>query len=100
MHLASLCAAVDTLKQFLEDHKRANLPIIVANFIHSVKVWQRWWRNFEQTTNNRLKVLLVLWDEVKAEWFENEELKLHNEAENKKQVSERANHPLPTKLTS
>ena len=50
--------AVDTLKQFLEDHKRANLPIIVANFIHSVKVWQRWWRNFEITSNNRLKFML------------------------------------------
>jgi len=79
---------VDTLKQFLEDHKRANLPIIVANFIHSVKVWQRWWRNFDITSNNRLKYLLFVWEEVEVEWFKREEAKLHEGAERKKQVSE------------
>jgi len=40
--------AMDTCVQFLRDHKRANLPIVVANFIYGVKIWQRWWRSFEQ----------------------------------------------------
>ena len=54
--------AVDTLKQFLEDHKRANLPIIVANFIHSVKV-SSW------TTVSGLRSRMYLASDILIAWL-------------------------------
>ena len=78
--------ATDLLIVFLKEHRRANLPIVVANFIKNVKVWQRWWREYDQATKNRLKAMLMMWDEVEAEWFKEEEDRLHSEAEEKKRL--------------
>ncbi|GMH87956.1 hypothetical protein TrST_g12261 [Triparma strigata] len=78
--------ARDLLVLFLQEHKRANLPIVVANFIHGVKVWQRWWRNYETASNNRIKALLHMWEEIESEWFAEEEMRLTIEAEKKKEM--------------
>ncbi|GMH68635.1 hypothetical protein TL16_g04979 [Triparma laevis f. inornata] len=78
--------AGDLIVLFLQEHRRANLPIVVANFIHGVKVWQRWWRNYEGASNNRIKALLIMWDEIESEWFSEEELRLTLEAEKKKEM--------------
>ena len=78
--------AVDTMKDFLKDHKRANLPIVVANFVRGVKTWQRWWRVYETATANRIKALLIIWEDVEAEYVAEREAALYADAELKKKL--------------
>ena len=80
--------AVDIMVLFLQEHKRANLPIVVANFIHGVKVLQRWYRNYADATHDRVRAMLMMWDDIESEWFADEELRLSVEAEKKKKIEE------------
>ncbi len=80
--------AVDLMVLFLREHKRANLPIVVANFIHGVKTWQRFWRSFDHATSNRVKALMTAWDEIEAEWFSEREAAIHADAEHKKRMEQ------------
>ena len=72
--------AVDMMVLFLQEHKRANLPIVVANFIHGVKVLQRWCRNYAEATHNRVKAMMMMWEDIETEWFAEEEVRLERAA--------------------
>ncbi|GMH46613.1 hypothetical protein TrRE_jg8811, partial [Triparma retinervis] len=78
--------AVDLMVLFLQEHRRANLPIVVRHFIGGVKTWQRWYRSYRRATEGRIRGMLARWEEVEARWFEKEEARMREEAREKRRM--------------